>query len=315
MVLPPEPLYDPALDVHVAEMDEIAAMMQVDGDDDTPLTAAAVAAARELVDAFTVAPESVQQQFETRSIPGPRGPLELRIHVPEGDVRGVTLDLHGGGFFIGRPAMNDRANVRYAAATGSVTVSSSYGLGPEEPFPAGPDDCEAAALWLLAHAEAEFGAPLRVIGGQSSGANLAVLAMLRLRDRHDALAGIDAANLVFGVYDLSLTPSQIRLGNTRFRDLYLPVVPVADRNDPAISPLYADLDGLPPALFTVGTTDYLYDDSLFMAARWRAAGNRADLRIYPGCPHGFTGYPAELARIANRVCDEWVAERLDPGVN
>ena len=170
-------------------------------------------------------------------------------------------------------------------------------------------------MWLLDHAEAEFGAPLRVVGGQSSGANLAVLAMLRLRDRHDALAGIVAANLVFGVYDLSLTPSQIMLGTTRFRDLYLPDVAVPERNDPAISPLYADLDGLPPALFTVGTTDYLYDDSLFMAARWRAAGNHAELRIYPACPHGFTGYPAELARIANRTCDAWVAGRLDTGVN
>jgi len=120
-------------------------------------------------------------------------------------------------------------------------------------------------------------------------------------------------NLVFGVYDLSLTPSQVERGATRFRDVYLPGVAVADRKDPGISPLYADLSGLPPALFTVGTADYLFDDSVFMAARWRTSGNDADLRLYPECPHGFTGFPVEMARVANRVCDEWVAARLDAG--
>ena len=67
------------------------------------------------------------------------------------------------------------------------------------------------------------------------------------------------ANLVFGVYDLSGTPSQLRQGMTGFRDLYLPDHDVAARKAPDVSPLYADLAGLPPALFTVGTADYLYE--------------------------------------------------------
>jgi acetyl esterase/lipase len=194
-----------------------------------------------------------------------------------------------------------------------VTASPTYGLGPEEPYPAAPDDCEAAAVWLLENAEREFGAPLRVVGGQSSGANLAVTTLVRLRDRHDALGAIEAVNLVYGVYDLSLTPSQVERGETGFRDLYLPETPSGERKDPGISPLYADLTGMPPALFTVGTADYLYDDSVFMAARWRTSGNDAQLRVYPACPHGFTGFPVELARIANRAADTWVAARLSAG--
>src|SRR3546814_13017170 len=73
------------------------------------------------------------------------------------------------------------------------------------PHPAAPDDCETAALWVLANAMAEFGADTITIGGESSGAHLAVVTLLRLRDRHGvALSG---ANLIFGFYDLTLTPS------------------------------------------------------------------------------------------------------------
>jgi acetyl esterase/lipase len=75
----------------------------------------------------------------------------------------------------------------------------------------------------------------------------------------------------------------------RFTDAFLPGV--ADRRAPEVSPLYADLGGLCPALFTVGTKDALLDDSVFMHARWRAAGNRAELAIYPGAIHGFIAFP------------------------
>lgn len=73
---------------------------------------------------------------------------------------------------------------------------------------------------------------------------------------------------------------------------------VARRRDPDVSPLYADLRGLPPALFTIGTLDPLLDDSLFMYARWVAAGNNAELAICPGGVHGFTLFPIPLAQQA-----------------
>lgn len=69
--------------------------------------------------------------------------------------------------------------------------------------------------------------------------------------------------------------------------------------DPAVSPLYADLRGLPPALFTVGTLDPLLDDTLFVYGRWVAAGNEAELTVYPGGVHGFNLFPTALARSAN----------------
>jgi acetyl esterase len=70
--------------------------------------------------------------------------------------------------------------------------------------------------------------------------------------------------------------------------------------DPDVSPIRADLHDLPRALFTVGTLDPLLDDTLFMHARWIAAGNRAELAIYPGGVHGFSGFPTALAHRANQ---------------
>lgn len=74
-----------------------------------------------------------------------------------------------------------------------------------------------------------------------------------------------------------------------------------DLKDPTVSPLYADLQGLPPALFSVGLVDPLLGDSLFMHMRWQAAGNVSYLAIYPGGTHGFNSFDRELATAGNRV--------------
>ena len=89
-------------------------------------------------------------------------------------------------------------------------------------------------------------------------------------------------------------------------DDYVPGRSREEAKDPAVSPLYADLRDLPPALFTVGTADHLLDDSLFMAARWEAFGNVAELAVYPDCIHAFTAFPMELATRANARIDAFV---------
>jgi acetyl esterase/lipase len=211
---------------------------------------------------------------------------------------------------MGTPEMDDRDNAEIARRAHCAVVSVDYALAPEHAYPAGPDDCEAAALWLVANALREFGTQRLAIGGGSAGANLAATTLVRLRERHQSASHFCAANLVFGVYDVSGTPSQRRGGVQSFRDLYLPKIFGDDRKHPDISPLYADLSGLPPALFTVGTNDYLYDDSLFMHARWRAAGNESELAIYPECVHGFTMFPLAMARAANARIYEWLAKRI-----
>jgi acetyl esterase len=254
-------------------------------------------------------------EAKTRSVPGPAGPVPVRTIVPEAP-RGAYLHFHGGGWTLGAAHFMDVPNLRLARACGLAVVSVDYRLAPEHPYPAGPDDCEAAALWLVEHARRELGTERLVIGGESAGAHLAVVTLLRLRDRH-GFAGFRAANLVFGAYDLSFTPSVRRWG-ARNLILSTPIIEwFTDhfvgpelRCHPDVSPLYADLAGLPPALLTVGTLDPLLDDSLFLHARWRAAGGHARLAAWPGGIHGFTAFPIPLAERANRTIESFLREAL-----
>jgi acetyl esterase len=256
------------------------------------------------------------------TIPGRGGEIRLRVLAPEGEATGVYFHIHGGGWVLGRCDEYDERLWAMVEATGLCAVSVDYRLSPEHPYPAAPDDCEDAALWLLDRGLEQLGAPSVIgIGGESAGAHLAVVTLLRLRDRHGIHDAFRAANLVFGVYDLTMTPSQRRWGE---RNLVLttPIMEwfghqfVGDREgeelrDPDISPLYADLRGLPPALFTVGDLDPLIDDTLFMEARWRTAGNETELRIWPECVHGFTAFPLALARAATEEMYAFARAKLE----
>ena len=243
-------------------------------------------------------------------IEGPGGPIALRIIPPEGQPTGTFLHLHGGGWTLGESDGQDLRLQRLARETGLVVVSVDYRLAPENPYPAGPDDCEAAALWLIRdQGQAATGAPgPRAIGGDSAGGQLAAVTLLRLRDRHAITDAFGAAVLQYGCFDLSMTPSQRLWGERNlvlsepimmwFSDQFVPRHDREQRRDPDISPLFADLSGMPPAIFTIGTADPLLDDTLFMEARWRQAGHATELRIWPEAPHGFVSLPMSVADVA-----------------
>ncbi|MGD9966881.1 MAG: alpha/beta hydrolase [Hyphomonadaceae bacterium] len=233
-------------------------------------------------------------------IEGPAGKLKLRAIAPEKS-RGVYLHIHGGGHVLGAADQQDRLLERIADGVALTAISVEYRLAPEHPYPAAPDDCEAAALWAHDHLR-DFGGDTLAIGGESAGAHLSALTMLRLRDKHGRTP-FNAANFVYGVFDLGMSPSARAFGDERlvlrtldirkFGDAFLPGMSEQEKRAPQVSPLYADLRGLCPALFTVGTKDALLDDSLFMHARWTAAGNAGELDVYPGACHGFTAFPCQ----------------------
>jgi acetyl esterase len=227
-----------------------------------------------------------------RVINGPAGPLRLHVLRP-GNVRACYVHVHGGGWALGGSDRQDQTLSWFARAARVAVVAVDYRLTPEHPHPAGLADCVAAIRWLAANGERELGTGRLVVGGESAGAHLAALALLVLRD-HGEIHAVTAANLAYGVYDVSMTPSARRWGDQRIvintPDLaYFAAhyAPKERHRDPDVSPLYADLTGMPTALFSCGTLDPLLDDTLFMAARWQAAGSPAQVAIYPGAPHEF----------------------------
>ncbi len=256
----------------------------------------------------------MSSRARTLTITGKDGnKIGLRVIAPAQPPRGIYLHLHGGGWVLGGADMQDPMLERIADNTGQAVVGVEYRLAPEDPYPAGPDDCEAAAVWLVQNGKKEFGTEILTIGGESAGGHLTAVTVLRMRDRH-GYTGFRGANVVYGAFDLSLTPSQRQFGDTRlvlrtidmqqFYNAFLPTI--LDRRTPDISPLYADLKNLCPALFSVGTRDALLDDTLFMQARWVAAGNQAELAIYPGGAHGFTLFPNDLSKSATARMDAFL---------
>lgn len=234
----------------------------------------------------------------TVTIPGRAGEISIRV-LEAAEPRGAYLHLHGGGWTIGSADGQDALLEEMVRETGLSVASVEYRLAPEHPFPAGPDDCEDAARWFVERFSGRL-----AIGGESAGAHLAVLTLLRLRE--SGRTPFDAANLVFGPYDLTGTPSRRLWGDRElllsslvmdwFVECFVPGRSERERRHASVSPLYADLCDLPPALFSCGTFDPLLDDSLFMAARWRQAGNEASLSLWPEGVHAYTAFPIEIAR-------------------
>jgi acetyl esterase/lipase len=258
-------------------------------------------------------------EARTLEIDGPAGRVPLRIIAPEREPAGTFLHIHGGGWTLGEKDMQDTRLQRLARDTGLTVVSVGYRLSPEHPYPAAPDDCEAAALWLLDDDRLAGSGPL-AIGGDSAGGHLAAVTLLRLRDRHGVTGAFGAAVLQYGAFDLSMTPSQRLWGERNlvlsepiirwFTDNFLPAHDAEQRRDPDVSPLFAELSGMPPAIFTVGTQDPLLDDTLFMEARWRAAGHATELRIWPEAPHGFLSLPMTITGAALSVEHDYLRRTL-----
>jgi acetyl esterase len=228
--------------------------------------------------------------------------IPVRVLEPS-DVRGTFLHIHGGGWTMGSNAFQDQRLWRYATEAQVRVVSVDYRLAPEHPFPACIDDCLAVADEVARTSERN------VIGGESAGAHLSALVLTRRRG--DGFCG---ANLAYGCYDLGMSDSQRSWGE-RNVVLSSPIIrwhldqllPGADddaRRDPSVSPLFAAMDGLPPALLTIGTEDPMLDDSVQLAARW--PGARLD--VYEGGFHAFDLFPLRLGGIANRRQIDFVRE-------
>jgi acetyl esterase/lipase len=225
------------------------------------------------------------------------------------------LYIHGGAWCMGSPRTHRRLVAELAAGAGVRAVSVDYRLAPEHPFPAALDDCVAAYRWVLARRVD----PARiVVAGDSAGGNLAAALLVRLRDEGVPLPA--AAVLLSPATDLAWTGASV-VARKAVDPFFAQVAPDAfvadyvgphDVREPWISPLYADLHGLPPLLVHVGGHEVLLDDSVRFAERAEAAGVQARLVVWPGMMHvfqTFSPFLPEAAR-ANREIAAFIRERI-----
>ena len=252
-------------------------------------------------------------------IPGIEGgPNLLRLIPYLGEPRGVYVHIHGGGWTLGAPEEFDEQNLRLSRVVNVSVVSVKYRLAPEHPWPAAVDDCEVALRHVLKNARQLFGVEKVAVGGESAGAHLAALALLRLRSEQLSKR-VSCAVFVYGCFDLRMTPSMSHWGRRQLI-LSTPTVEWFIRNfiprdvclaSPQVSPLLADLSQMPPALFSVGTEDPLLDDTLFMSNRWAASGAEAEVHLYPGGVHAFDCFDLPIGDALHASVAGYLARKMN----
>ncbi len=246
--------------------------------------------------------------------------IRVRIYDPESSGDRPVFFFHGGGWVVGDLDTHDGVARRIALFSGRPVVSVDYRLAPENPYPAGLDDC-VAGVAAVAGGAADIGidAARFALSGDSAGASLALATALRLRDDH--LPRASAAALIYGSYDPAMRGESYALfgggdhllssADIRwYFDQYL-----GDRidNPPIYADLLnADLAGLPPLFIVAAGCDPLRDDSVALAAAAKAAGVPCVLSVWPGLTHGAAGMGRDLNRADRHLAEmgTWLAATL-----
>jgi len=213
--------------------------------------------------------------------------MKARWYVPRSTLKKTTdgpvlLYLHGGGYVFGSLKTHADLIVRLAVASGVPTLAVEYRLAPEHPYPAALDDCVAAYHWLLRRGVD----PKRlVVAGESAGGGLTLTSLCKVRDEGDPLPA--AAVGISPWCDLAMSMPSIDTNapydftNRRQASIWGSWYRAgADPRHPEISPLYADLAGLPPLLLQVGSAEMLADEVAALAHRAEQAGVEVTLETW-----------------------------------
>jgi epsilon-lactone hydrolase len=216
---------------------------------------------------------------------------------PGSDPARVLMFFHGGGYCSGSIASHRGMVTRIGRAAGVRTLAVGYHLAPEHPFPAALEDALAAYGFLLDQGIA----PGKIaIGGDSAGGGLTLATIISLRDARKPLPG--CAWLVSPWVDLQMTGASLAekadvdplIQKPYLEELASAYLAGADPAGPLVSPLHADLAGLPPLLVQVGSAETLLDDALRIARRAGAADVPVSLEVWPHMIHAWHLWAAQL---------------------
>lgn len=259
------------------------------------LTAPEARAAYRMMTPFADAEPTPLAIVRDLTCPGPAGDIGLRYYDAreQREPGPVVMFYHGGGFVIGDLDTHHPLCTMIAAELDLPVVAVDYRLAPEHPFPAAPDDCEAATRWV-AQSPSELGLDVTglVTCGDSAGGNLALVTALSLR-RNAAAVPVVAQLPLYPVVDQDHEKYEsfglfgegyllTAAGMTWFGDAYR-----APAHDVRADPLFDDLTGLPPTLLVTAGLDPLRDQGRAMAARLVEAGVDTVYMNRDGTVHGF----------------------------
>nr|WP_274382913.1 alpha/beta hydrolase [Methylorubrum extorquens] len=228
----------------------------------------------------------------------------------------VILFLHGGGYVSGSLKSHRHMVAQAGREALARTLALGYRLAPEHPFPAALDDALTGYRFLLASGIA----PARIaLAGESAGGGLALATALSLREAGLPLPG--CLWLSSPWVDLALTGASMEskaavdplLGRTYLSELASLYLNGADALGPLVSPINADLAGLPPMLIQVGSAETLLDDSVRLAALAGAADIAVRLEIWPHMIHAWHLFYQDVAdgRRSLASAGSFIENRLD----
>ncbi len=205
----------------------------------------------------------------------------------------VILYFHGGGMVLMSPRTHRALTIEIAKLTKMRVLSVDYRLAPEHPFPAPLEDCVKSYKWLLTQG---IKAENIVIAGDSAGGNLTLTTLIKLRDEGIPLpAGVVALSPATDFTDSSKTFYENAETDPILADRGVfwwlaAFLAGSDPSNPLISPLFADLKGLPPILIQVSTSEMLYDHSTRFIEKAKKSGVDANLQEWKDSIHVFQGF-------------------------
>lgn len=226
------------------------------------------------------------------------------IDAPEIDRDRVLLYFHGGGFQVGSVRSHFDLMHRLSAAARCRVLAVDYRLAPEHIFPAALEDALSAYAWLL-----EQGVPATniALAGDSAGGGLALSLLLQLRDAGLALPASAAVMSAWTDMTASGESYQTRADSDPIHQRRMVLAMAGnylgqqDASDPRVSPLFAELQGLPPLLLQVGDRETVLDDSRMFARKAQAAGVAVQLQVYDAMIHVFQQFPQQLAQAREAI--------------